>query len=91
MNSPAKHNIPGAKTLWDELHYVHIYQSAYIHFVAAFLPFHRYYLAVHSKLLRKDCGYRGPMPSVLSTPFPFSPFQIPLHDQDTNPQPQTPS
>jgi tyrosinase len=62
--TPAKHGIPGAKTLWDELHYVHIYQSAYIHFTGAFLQWHRYHLAVHSKLLTQDCGYHGPMPHI---------------------------
>ncbi|KAK3357999.1 hypothetical protein B0T25DRAFT_499703 [Lasiosphaeria hispida] len=62
MNTPARHDIPGAKTLWDELHYIHIYQSAYIHFVGAFLPWHRYYLTAHATLLRDACGYKGPMP-----------------------------
>ncbi|KAM7216078.1 putative amino acid transporter [Rhypophila decipiens] len=60
--TPAKHGVPGAKTLWDELHYVHIVQSAYIHFVGAFLPFHRYFLLAHETLLRRECNYRGPIP-----------------------------
>ncbi|KAK3345890.1 hypothetical protein B0T25DRAFT_505972 [Lasiosphaeria hispida] len=59
---PAKHGIPEARTLWDELQYIHIYQSAYIHFVGAFLPWHRYYLAVHAALLRRECNYKGRMP-----------------------------
>ncbi|KAK3322763.1 hypothetical protein B0H66DRAFT_602193 [Apodospora peruviana] len=62
MTTPAKLKIPGAKTRWDELHYAHIAQSAYIHFVGAFLPWHRYFLLAHETVLRKDCGYRGPIP-----------------------------
>lgn len=37
-------------------------QSAYIHFVGAFLPFHRYFLLTHETLLRRECKYRGPIP-----------------------------
>ncbi|KAK3390616.1 amino acid transporter [Podospora didyma] len=59
---PARHGIEGAKTLWDELHYAHIAQSAFIHFVGGFLPWHRYFLVAHETLLRGDCGYQGPMP-----------------------------
>jgi tyrosinase len=32
MKAPPKSSIPGAKSRWDELHYVHIVQSDYIHF-----------------------------------------------------------
>ncbi|KAK0717690.1 hypothetical protein B0T26DRAFT_645568, partial [Lasiosphaeria miniovina] len=60
--APARLGIAGAQTRWDELHYVHIAQSGYIHFVGAFLPWHRYFLAAHETLLRDECGYRGPMP-----------------------------
>jgi tyrosinase len=64
MEKPARHDIPGAETLWDELHYPHIAQSGFIHFVGGFLPWHRYYLVTHETLLRNDCGYKGPMPYV---------------------------
>ncbi len=33
MRAPAKQGIKGAKTRWDELQYIHIVQSDYIHFV----------------------------------------------------------
>ncbi|KAK3368749.1 hypothetical protein B0H63DRAFT_535229 [Podospora didyma] len=62
MDSPGQQTIPGAKTLWDELHYAHIAQATYIHFVGSFLPWHRYFLVVHETLLRRECGYNGPMP-----------------------------
>ncbi|KAH8894296.1 Di-copper centre-containing protein [Thozetella sp. PMI_491] len=62
MNSPAKVGTKGAKTRWDELQYVHIVQSDYIHFVGSFLPWHRYYLKVHETMLKDECGYKGAMP-----------------------------
>ncbi|KAI2619644.1 Di-copper centre-containing protein [Hypoxylon sp. NC1633] len=62
MSTPAKSGIPGAKTRWDELQYAHIVQVPYVHFVGAFLPFHRYFLAVHEHLLKMECNYTGPLP-----------------------------
>ncbi len=38
MNTPAKNNLPGAKSRWDELQYVHIIQSDYIHQVVRIKP-----------------------------------------------------
>ncbi|KAK4450953.1 putative amino acid transporter [Podospora aff. communis PSN243] len=76
---PAKHGIPGARTLWDELHYVHVYQSPYIHFTGSFLPFHRYYLAAHTKLLTTECNYRGAMP------YWNQPLDLPLPNLTTSP------
>ena len=70
INTPAKNGITGAQNLWDELHFVHIVQSAYIHFVGAFLPFHRYFLLAHETLLKKECGYKGPIPYVYPLPPP---------------------
>ncbi len=32
MSSPPRQGIAGAKSRWDELHYVHVSQSDYIHF-----------------------------------------------------------
>jgi tyrosinase len=32
MKAPPKSGIKGAKSRWDELHYVHVAQSDYIHF-----------------------------------------------------------
>ncbi|KAI1762568.1 Di-copper centre-containing protein [Hypoxylon sp. FL1150] len=62
MSTPAKSGIPGADTLWDELQYAHIIQVPYVHFVGAFLPFHRYFLAIHAHLLQTECNYEGPIP-----------------------------
>jgi len=73
---PAKHGIAGARTLWDELQYIHIYQATYIHFVGAFLPWHRYYLAAHAALLRNECDYRGRMPFVLSPPILYPCYSL---------------
>ncbi|KAI1378958.1 Di-copper centre-containing protein [Hypoxylon crocopeplum] len=62
MSTPAKNGIVGAKTRWDELQYVHIIQTDYVHGVGAFLPFHRYFVTVHDHLLRTECNYTGPLP-----------------------------
>ncbi|KAI1385121.1 Di-copper centre-containing protein [Hypoxylon trugodes] len=62
MSTPAKAGIHGAKTRWDELQYAHIVQVSYVHFVGAFLPFHRYFLTVHEHLLKTECNYTGPIP-----------------------------
>ncbi|OTA99165.1 hypothetical protein M426DRAFT_16734 [Hypoxylon sp. CI-4A] len=62
MSTPAKSGIDGAKSRWDELQYVHIVQVDYVHFVGAFLPFHRYFIKVHETLLRNECNYTGPLP-----------------------------
>ncbi|KAI1097179.1 Di-copper centre-containing protein [Jackrogersella minutella] len=62
MSSPPKSGIAGAKNRWDELQYIHIVQTDYVHGVGAFLPFHRYFMAVHEHLLRAECNYTGPLP-----------------------------
>ncbi|KAK6083315.1 amino acid transporter [Seiridium cupressi] len=48
INSPSKTNFSGA--------------TSYIHGVAAFLPFHRYYMTVHERMIRHECSYTGRMP-----------------------------
>ncbi|KAI1169727.1 Di-copper centre-containing protein [Nemania sp. FL0916] len=62
MSLPAKAEIPGATSRWDELQYAHAAQVRYIHGVGAFLPFHRYFVAVHDHLIREECDYKGPLP-----------------------------
>ncbi|XXG96412.1 hypothetical protein Hte_002694 [Hypoxylon texense] len=62
MSTPARSGITGAKSLWDELQYAHIIQVPYVHFVGAFLPFHRYFMAIHAHLLKTECNYEGPIP-----------------------------
>ncbi|KAH9904384.1 hypothetical protein F4778DRAFT_780352 [Xylariomycetidae sp. FL2044] len=51
-----------ATTLWDEQQYLHLTMSNYIHGVGQFLPWHRYYMTLHEKLLQTYCGYEGGMP-----------------------------
>ncbi|GAP88085.1 putative amino acid transporter [Rosellinia necatrix] len=62
MSSPPKSGIQGATSRWDELQYSHAAQARYIHNVGAFLPFHRYYVTVHDRLIRTECNYTGPLP-----------------------------
>ncbi|KAI1087408.1 Di-copper centre-containing protein [Rostrohypoxylon terebratum] len=62
MSSPPKSGIKGAKNRWDELQYIHIAQTDYVHGVGAFLPFHRYFMKVHAHVLRTECNYTGPIP-----------------------------
>ncbi|RWA09323.1 hypothetical protein EKO27_g5783 [Xylaria grammica] len=62
MSAPPKAGIEGATSRWDELQYAHAAQVRYIHSVGAFLPFHRFFVTVHDRLLRDECGYTGPLP-----------------------------
>ncbi|KAI1859674.1 uncharacterized protein JN550_011869 [Neoarthrinium moseri] len=62
MAAPSQLNIPGTETRWDDLHWNHIVQANFIHDVGQFLPWHRYYIAIHGDLLRNECGYTGPLP-----------------------------
>ncbi|KAF2970798.1 hypothetical protein GQX73_g2748 [Xylaria multiplex] len=62
MNSPAKGGNPNAATRWDDLQWPHVVQTATVHGVGAFLPFHRYLLTAHERLIRDECGYTGRMP-----------------------------
>ncbi|KAF3015571.1 hypothetical protein E8E14_007081 [Neopestalotiopsis sp. 37M] len=52
----------GATTLWDEQQYLHLTMSNYIHGVGQFLPWHRYYMTLHEKLLQTYCGFEGGIP-----------------------------
>ncbi|KAL5374143.1 hypothetical protein DPSP01_012150 [Paraphaeosphaeria sporulosa] len=62
INAPAKSGFEGAVTRWDDIQWPHVVQSATVHNVGAFLPFHRYYLTAHEHLIRTECGYTGRMP-----------------------------
>ncbi|KAL3470332.1 hypothetical protein BJX99DRAFT_264324 [Aspergillus californicus] len=59
---PVVGTIEGAQNVWDELHWMHIWQGNYVHFVGHFLPFHRYLVRTHEILLQTLCGYRGAQP-----------------------------
>ncbi|KAF4911882.1 Tyrosinase ustQ [Colletotrichum viniferum] len=52
----------GSKFLWDELHYTHIYQGNYIHYVGHFLCWHWYFVRAHEMLLQTQCNYTGAHP-----------------------------
>lgn len=62
MSQPATLNFPNAQNVWDELQYVHILQTNWVHSDGQFLPWHRYYMAVHANLLRDQCNYTGSLP-----------------------------
>ncbi|KAM0238277.1 hypothetical protein ACHAP5_008741 [Fusarium lateritium] len=50
------------KTRMDDLVYTHYTLNTEIHFVAAFLPWHRWYVQLHEDLLRDECDYKGVQP-----------------------------
>lgn len=52
----------GARSLYDELVWVHFQQVNEIHGLDLFLPWHRYYLHVFKRLLVEQCGFNGPIP-----------------------------
>ncbi|KAK8003248.1 hypothetical protein PG989_002967 [Apiospora arundinis] len=62
METPSKTRYAGSVTRWDELQALHVAQVQYIHTTGSFLPWHRYFMTVHEKMLRSDCGYKGVIP-----------------------------
>ncbi|OHF02047.1 hypothetical protein CORC01_02626 [Colletotrichum orchidophilum] len=48
-------------SLYNDFPYVHALLNNEIHFVAQFLPWHRYFVYVYEKALRDECKYTGPM------------------------------
>ena len=62
MAAPSKSGVPGAVTRWDDLQWPHVVQTTTVHNVGAFLPFHRYYIKVHERMIRDECNYTGRMP-----------------------------
>ncbi|KAI9151401.1 Tyrosinase ustQ [Paramyrothecium foliicola] len=55
---PSKLGLAGA-TMHDDFAWVHNKLSAEIHGVAAFLPWHRFFIHVYEKALKTECGYTG--------------------------------
>ncbi|KAH8586962.1 hypothetical protein B0O99DRAFT_694994 [Bisporella sp. PMI_857] len=49
-------------TRLDDLVYTHFTLNSQIHFVANFLPWHRWYVKLHEDLLRTECGFNGTQP-----------------------------
>ncbi|OHW94339.1 monooxygenase [Colletotrichum incanum] len=46
---------------YNDFPYVHAHLNNEIHFVAQFLPWHRYFVHVYETALRDECNYGGPM------------------------------
>ncbi|KAF1963475.1 Di-copper centre-containing protein [Byssothecium circinans] len=55
-------DIDAVTTRMDDLVYTHFSLNTEIHFVANFLPWHRWYLQLHEDLLRTECGFKGVHP-----------------------------
>ncbi|KAK2736871.1 hypothetical protein FQN55_001366 [Onygenales sp. PD_40] len=62
MELPSDSELPFIHTRFDELQSAHALQAYSTHYVAAFLPFHRFYMHAHETLLRTECGYKGHQP-----------------------------
>jgi tyrosinase len=58
QTKPSVINIPGSKTLFDDFTVVHVFESGNIHFTAALVVWHAYFVHVREKHL-KQCGYAG--------------------------------
>ncbi|KAL0930091.1 uncharacterized protein CTRU02_214911 [Colletotrichum truncatum] len=54
--------IDAVKTRMDDFVYTHFALNEEIHFVANFLPWHRWYVQLHENLLRDECGFTGVQP-----------------------------
>ncbi|KAJ1337258.1 tyrosinase [Microdochium nivale] len=63
-NLPSKHykDISAVTKRLDDLVFTHITLTLDIHFVANFLPWHRWFLQQHEKILRDECGFKGTQP-----------------------------
>ena len=61
MRTPAKVALPGAVTQFDEMVSIHQLHALTIHSTGVFLPWHRWYLDLHERML-KDCGFKGALP-----------------------------
>lgn len=55
-------DITAVTTRMDDLVYTHLTLNSDIHFVANFLPWHRWFVKFHEDLLRTECGFSGTMP-----------------------------
>ncbi|KAM0279898.1 hypothetical protein ACHAQH_004338 [Verticillium albo-atrum] len=55
-------DIEAVTTRMDDLVWTHFSLNTEIHFVANFLPWHRWYVQLHENLLRTECGFEGVQP-----------------------------
>ncbi|PGH31737.1 hypothetical protein GX50_05460 [[Emmonsia] crescens] len=62
MKLPAKTDLKGAVSRFDDFQALHVHAAYMSHFVGAFLPFHRLLLYNHETALREECGYKGYQP-----------------------------
>lgn len=54
--------IEAVTTRMDDFVYTHFSLNTQIHFVASFLPWHRWFTQLHENMLRDECGYTGVQP-----------------------------
>ncbi len=47
---------------YDDFIFAHSMTGSSAHYVATFLPWHRYYMYVYEQALRQKCGYQGSFP-----------------------------
>ena len=60
-STPSMLSLPRSQSLYDDFPYVHMHVGNITHDTAGFLPWHRYFVHLYEKALRKRCGYTGPM------------------------------
>ncbi|KAM0812088.1 hypothetical protein AB5N19_14405 [Seiridium cardinale] len=51
-----------ATSLYEDFPWIHARLNLYVHFVASFLPWHRWFVHLYESALRDECDYVGPMP-----------------------------
>ncbi|RYP77635.1 hypothetical protein DL771_001003 [Monosporascus sp. 5C6A] len=56
---PSRLSDSSSDSLWDDFSYVHRQLDLSVHFVAVFLPWHRWFVQLYENALRDDCGYNG--------------------------------
>ncbi|ETS76328.1 hypothetical protein PFICI_11715 [Pestalotiopsis fici W106-1] len=49
-------------SLYEDFPWVHAKLNSYVHFVASFLPWHRWFVHLYETALRDECNYTGSMP-----------------------------
>ncbi|KAJ3515550.1 hypothetical protein NLJ89_g1689 [Agrocybe chaxingu] len=53
---------PEAQSRYEEFQAYHMLTADFIHAVGHFLPWHRRYVQLYDRAMRKDCGYKGATP-----------------------------
>lgn len=62
MDKPAEGLTKVATSRYEELVWAHQSQVDDIHMSGVFLPWHRYYTHLLSRMIREECGYTAPFP-----------------------------